>query len=150
MHFGLVSFYGQTDVKRKPVFALVSGIGRSGLRPTRKLSHLASSFECIGRSRSAWCTKAGEGLVSLLRLRRETAVRWQRTERALVRSLHRESLLMNRVEQLMTIHAVGPVAALSWALEVGDVQRFSSIKKGVSYQRRKLHQHRAVRRVFFH
>src|SRR5467141_887211 len=66
-----------------------------------------------------------EGLVSLLRLCRETVVRLQRTESALVRSLERDSL--------MTIPAVGPITALTWALEVGEVQRFSSIKKAISY-----------------
>jgi transposase len=35
--------------------------------------------------------------------------------------------------KLMTIPAVGPITALTWALEVGDVQRFSSIKKAISY-----------------
>jgi transposase len=74
-----------------------------------------------------------EGLGSLLRLCRETVVRLQRTESALVRSLERDSLLMDRVERLMTIPAVGPITALTWALEVGDVQRFSSIKKAISY-----------------
>jgi transposase len=39
----------------------------------------------------------------------------------------------HRCERLMTIPAVGPITALTWALEVGDVQRFSSIKKAVSY-----------------
>ena len=33
----------------------------------------------------------------------------------------------------MTIPAVGPITALTWALEVGDVQRFSSIKTAISY-----------------
>jgi len=33
----------------------------------------------------------------------------------------------------MTIPAVGPITALTWALEVGDAQRFSSIKKAISY-----------------
>ena len=28
---------------------------------------------------------------------------------------------------------MGPITALTWALEVGDVQRFSSIKKAISY-----------------
>jgi transposase len=74
-----------------------------------------------------------EGLGSLLRLCRETVVRLQKTESALVRSLGRDSLLMDRVERLMTIPAVGPITALTWALEVGDVQRFSSIKKAISY-----------------
>jgi transposase len=73
-----------------------------------------------------------EGLCSLLRLCRETVVRLQRTESALVRSLERDSLLVERVERLMTIPAVGPITALTWALEVGDVQRLSSIKKAIS------------------
>jgi transposase len=60
-------------------------------------------------------------------------VRLGKTESALVRSLQRDSLLMERVERLMTIPAVGPITALTWALEVGDVQRFSSIKKAISY-----------------
>ncbi len=50
-----------------------------------------------------------------------------------MRSLERASLLVERVERLMTIPAVGPITALTRALEVGDVQRFSSIKKAVSY-----------------
>jgi transposase len=33
----------------------------------------------------------------------------------------------------MTIPAVGPITALTWALEIGDVQRFPSIKKAISY-----------------
>ena len=41
-----------------------------------------------------------EGLCSLLRVCRETVVRLQRTESALVRSLERDSLLVERVEQL--------------------------------------------------
>ena len=74
-----------------------------------------------------------EGLCSLLRLCRETVVRLGKNESALVRSLERDSLLVERVERLMTIPAVGPITALTWALEVGDVQRFSSIKKAISY-----------------
>ena len=56
-----------------------------------------------------------------------------KSESALVRSLERDSLLMERLERLMTIPAVGPITALNWALEVGGVQWFSSIKKAVSY-----------------
>jgi transposase len=74
-----------------------------------------------------------EGLCSLLRVCREMVVRLERTESALVRSLERDALLRDRVERLMTIPAVGPITALTWALEVGEVQRFSSIKKAVSY-----------------
>jgi len=74
-----------------------------------------------------------EGLRSLLRLCRETVVRLGKTESALVRSLQRDLVLVERVERLMTIPAVGPITALTWALEVGEVSRFSSIKKAISY-----------------
>ena len=33
----------------------------------------------------------------------------------------------------MTIPSVGAITALTWALEVGEVQRFTSIKKVISY-----------------
>ena len=39
-----------------------------------------------------------------------------------MRSLERDPLLRERVERLMTIPAVGPITALTWALEVGEVQ----------------------------
>jgi transposase len=71
-----------------------------------------------------------------LRLCRENVVRLSKTESAesaLVRSLERDPSLLERVERLMTIPGVGPITALTWALEIGEVQRFSSIKKAVSY-----------------
>jgi transposase len=60
-------------------------------------------------------------------------VRLQKTESALVRSLECDPLLVDRVERLMTSPAVGPITALTWALEIGDAQRFPSIKKAISY-----------------
>jgi transposase len=74
-----------------------------------------------------------DGPRSLLRLCREMVVRLGKTESALVRSLERDPLLRERIERLMTIPAVGPITALTWALEVGEVGRFSSIKKAISY-----------------
>jgi transposase len=64
-----------------------------------------------------------DGLRSLLRLCRETVVRLSKTESALVRSLERDPQLLERVERLMTIPAVGPITALTWALEVGEATR---------------------------
>ena len=52
---------------------------------------------------------------------------------ALVHSLERDALLVERMERLMSIPAAGPITALTWALEIGDVQRFASIKKAISY-----------------
>src|SRR3989442_10761172 len=54
-----------------------------------------------------------EGLKPLLRLCRETVVRLGKIESALVRSLQRDSLLMERVERLMTIPAVGRITSLT-------------------------------------
>jgi len=73
------------------------------------------------------------GLRPLLGICRETIVRLGKTESALVRALARDPLLSKRVERLMTIPAVGPITALTWALEVDDVTRFRSIKNAVSY-----------------
>jgi transposase len=74
-----------------------------------------------------------EGLRSLLRQCRETVVRLGKTENALIRSLQHNPLLAGRVQRLRSIPAIGPITALTWALEVGEVQRFLSIKKAVSY-----------------
>jgi hypothetical protein len=42
-------------------------------------------------------------------------------------------MLRERFEHLMTIPAVGPITALTWALGVGDVRHFSSIRKAIRY-----------------
>ena len=42
-------------------------------------------------------------------------------------------MLAERLNRLMTVPAVGPITALTWALEVGDVARFRSIKQAISY-----------------
>jgi transposase len=51
----------------------------------------------------------------------------------LMRMLEQHPRLAARVEALRAIDGVGPVTALSWALEVGDPARFPGIKKAVSY-----------------
>src|SRR5215469_10699907 len=52
---------------------------------------------------------------------------------ALVSSLQRDPLLAERIKRLRTIPGVGPIAALTWALEIGDVLRFRSIKQAITY-----------------
>jgi len=69
----------------------------------------------------------------VLKLSRETIVRLQKTEYALVSSLERDRLLRERLNNLRTVPGVGPITALTWALEIGDVSRFSSIKQAISY-----------------
>src|ERR1700674_1196200 len=74
-----------------------------------------------------------ENIRPLLRLSRETIVRCQKTEYALVSSLERDPLLAGRIKRLRTVPGVGPITALTWALEIGDVSRFRSIKQAISY-----------------
>jgi len=47
--------------------------------------------------------------------------------------LEEHPLLVKRVNLLKSIRAVGEVTALTWALEVGNPHRFSSIGKAESY-----------------
>jgi transposase len=74
-----------------------------------------------------------QSLPQLLQLSRSTIETISGMERQLLRVLERDELLATRVERLATIPGVGRVVALTWALEIGDIQRFSSVKKAVSY-----------------
>jgi len=69
----------------------------------------------------------------LLKLCREHIDRSIRLDTALLRSLDRDPLLSERLRRLRTIPGVGPITALTWALEVGDISRFRSIKQAISY-----------------
>jgi transposase len=74
-----------------------------------------------------------ESIRPLLKLSRETIVRLQKTEYGLVSSLERDPWLADRIRRLRTVPGVGPITALTWALEVGDVSRFRSIRQAISY-----------------
>jgi len=69
----------------------------------------------------------------LLRLSREHIERAQKLYYALVSSLERDPLLKERLRRLRTVPGVGPITALTWALEIGDFRRFHSIKEAISY-----------------
>ncbi|MCU1224852.1 MAG: transposase, partial [Edaphobacter sp.] len=62
-----------------------------------------------------------------------TIVRSQKLDYALVSSLERDPLLAERLKRLRTIPGVGPITALTWALEIGEVSRFQSVKQAISY-----------------
>jgi transposase len=69
----------------------------------------------------------------LLKLSRETIARCQKTEYALVSSLQRDPLLADMIRRLRTVPGVGPITALTWALEMGDVSRFRTLRQAISY-----------------
>ena len=74
-----------------------------------------------------------ESIRPLLKLSREHILRSQRLDRALTSSLERDPLLSERLRRLRTIPGVGPITALTWALEIGDFTRFRSVKEAISY-----------------
>ena len=70
--------------------------------------------------------------IPLLKLSRERICRSQKLDYAVVSSLERDPLLKERLRRLRTVPGVGPITALTWALEIGDVTRFISIKQAIS------------------
>ena len=74
-----------------------------------------------------------ESLPGLLRLGRNVIEILRSMNRQLVRMLETDPVLTDRVARLMTIPGVGIILALTWALEIGDVSRFPSIKAAISY-----------------
>jgi len=74
-----------------------------------------------------------EELRPLLEFNRSQIEGLVKMDQRLTRMLESHGRLRARVEALQKIDGVGPVTALTWALEVGDPKRFPSIKDAVSY-----------------
>lgn len=74
-----------------------------------------------------------DSVVDLLKTSKGGTDLFRDIQKRLTTALHRHDLLRERVERLMTIPGVGEVTALTWALEIGDVSRFDSIRKAISY-----------------
>lgn len=69
----------------------------------------------------------------LLALSRAQMESCAQLERKLLAALEQHSQLAARVARLRTIDGVGAVVALTWALEIGEPERFGSIRQAVSY-----------------
>jgi transposase len=74
-----------------------------------------------------------ESIRPLLRVSQDSILRLRHIESALIRSLQRDPLLADRVRRLQTVPCVGRITALTWALEMGDISRFRSIRQAISY-----------------
>ena len=57
----------------------------------------------------------------------------QRKNRVSGLLMETDPLPAERLKRLRTIPGVGPITALTWALEIGDVSRFQSVKQAISY-----------------
>lgn len=69
----------------------------------------------------------------LLKLTHSSVELFDAMQKQLLTELQRHPEIQERVERLTSIKGVGPVTALTWALEVGDPHRFASVKQAVSY-----------------
>jgi transposase len=92
------------------------------LHQKRYFSDLMKSLEEVPQS-----------VKDLLRMSRGSMELFESTQKQLVERLLNEPALEQRVERLMTIRAVGPITALTWALEIADPHRFASIADAASY-----------------
>jgi transposase len=107
----------------------------SGLLMETGVTHNKQKLHKVGYFRELLASneEVNESIRPLLHLSRDTIARLQKTERALVSSLRRDPMLAERIERLRTVPGVGPITALTWALEMGEISRFRSIRHAISY-----------------
>ena len=107
----------------------------SGLLMETGVSYNKQRLHKVKYFRELLTTNQGidESIRPLLKLSRETIARLQKMEYALVSSLQRDPLLSERIQRLRTVPGVGPITTLTWALEMGDISRFRSIRHAISY-----------------
>jgi transposase len=74
-----------------------------------------------------------ESVKDMLRLSRGAMEMFETTQQQLLAKLRKDPLLAKRVALLTSIRGVGEVTALTWALEVGDPRRLTSVAHAVSY-----------------
>lgn len=74
-----------------------------------------------------------ESVVALLQLCRTSTVNFDHIQKQITKNLVQNPQISKRVELLQSIKGVGVVTALTWVLEIGDINRFSRISQVVSF-----------------
>jgi len=74
-----------------------------------------------------------DSVLNLLQMSHDSADFFSKMQKTLIYALRNESQISKRVELLMSIRGIGEVTALTWVLEMGDINRFGSIGQMVSY-----------------
>lgn len=74
-----------------------------------------------------------ESVVLMLRLNRTNLEMLKAIQKKITDILSTDLILKERIDRLMSIRGVGKITALTWALEIEDPMRFSSVSKAVSY-----------------
>jgi transposase len=101
----------------------------AGVEYERRRLHGKRYFESLVKD-NEWI---GKELLPLLEFNRAQMTTLQAMDRRLKGMLVRHPALQSRVQALCKIDGVGPVTALSWALETATPERFPSIKHAMSY-----------------
>ena len=74
-------------------------------------------------------------VVEMLKLSRAQLEMFATVQQRLLKELRENPGLAARIERLQTIPSVGQILALTWALEIGEVERFGSIARAASLLR---------------
>lgn len=74
-----------------------------------------------------------ESVKAMLMMSRSSLQLLEAIQKKLIRTLHENPSIRERVKLLMSIPGVGEVLALTWVLEVGEVSRFANARKAISY-----------------
>mgnify|MGYP000616215243 CR=1 FL=1 len=74
-----------------------------------------------------------ESVTNLLRLCRTNTTHFTQLQKQLTKGLVANPDIAKRVKLLMTIPGIGEVTALTWVLEIGEVERFTRINRAISY-----------------
>ncbi|MGZ7100218.1 MAG: IS110 family RNA-guided transposase [Candidatus Angelobacter sp.] len=101
----------------------------AGVEYERRRLHGKRYFESLLKD-NEWI---GQEMRPLLEFNRAQMITLQAMDRRLKGMLARHPALELRVKALCQIDGVGPVTALSWALETATPERFPSIKHAMSY-----------------
>ncbi|MCD6474891.1 MAG: IS110 family transposase [Anaerolineaceae bacterium] len=74
-----------------------------------------------------------ESVTKLLRFCQMNTSHFTNLQKQLTKGLVKNKDIAERVELLMTIPGVGEITALTWVLEIGEVERFTRISRVISY-----------------
>ena len=74
-----------------------------------------------------------QSAIDMVKLSRSNLEIYTGIGKKLVQALKKDHLIRERVERLQTIKGVGEIRALTWALEIGEPERFHSIGQAISY-----------------
>ncbi len=104
-----------------------------GVEYNKEKLHQSGYFESLLESVPQQLNPMPEWLLQLLRMNRSSIDLFRTCQQKLVNALERHPRLSRRVQLLQSIQGVGPVLALTWALEVGEVGRLGSVRKAISF-----------------